>query len=456
MSERPNDTLHADMRTRAVHAGRRVAPAAEAHVPAIDLSTTYALPSLGEATECLDRMIEGRDDVPNPVYARLHNPTVAVFERALADLEGAEAAVAFASGMAAISALLIAASERGRHVVAIRPVYGGSDHLLTTGLLGNEVTWVDEGGVADAIRPDTALVFVETPANPTLDVVDIVKISRAAGTVPVAVDSTFATPILQTPLDHGATFVVHSATKFLGGHGDVLGGVIATSEAHARALRQVRMATGGVLHPLAGYLLARGLQTLPIRVTAQQRTASILAARLLAHPAVRTVHYPGVLRDPERRRVIERQMRGPGSLLSFRVHGGPERARRWIESLGLVTSAVSLGSVDTLAQIPAELTHRVVDGETLDDAGVPGDLIRLSVGLEAADDLWTDLVAALERSEPKDEPPSARDLARVRAASPWPESPSPLVAACGPSNPTLFATNGRRGTVVRTPGSGGT
>ncbi|WP_199831356.1 PLP-dependent transferase, partial [Streptomyces noursei] len=201
-------------------------------------------------------------------------------ETALARLEGTQSAVAFASGMAALTAVLLVRASMGlRHVVAVRPLYGCSDHLLTAGLIGTEVTWTDPAGIADAIRPDTGLVMVETPANPTLAEVDIRAVARACGSVPLLVDSTFATPVLQRPVEHGARIVLHSATKYLGGHGDVLAGVVACDEEFAGKLRQVRFATGGVLHPLASYLLLRGLSTLPVRMRAAATTAADLARR---------------------------------------------------------------------------------------------------------------------------------------------------------------------------------
>jgi methionine-gamma-lyase len=191
--------------------------------------------------------------------------------------------------------------------------------------------------------------------------------------------------------------VINSATKFLGGHGDVMGGVVATSDEWARPLRQTRMITGGILHPLAGYLLHRGLQTLPVRVRAQQTSAQDLAARLAAHPEVIEVHYPGLSGDRDELRLLQTQQEGPGSMLAFRVRGGREASEMVMESLELISRAVSLGSVDTLIQAPAALTHRVVDPESREAAGVPEDLLRLSVGLEAVDDLWFDLRQALER-----------------------------------------------------------
>jgi cystathionine beta-lyase/cystathionine gamma-synthase len=387
--------MHPD--TIAVRAGRDDLTRLGVHAPPLDFSTTYPFDDLGEAVQSLEALTEGAADAPNPVYARLLNPTVARFESGLAMLEGADAAVAFASGMAAISAVVLAARSAagGSHVVGVRPIYGTSDRLLTRGFLGNEVTWTDAGGIAGAIRPETSLVMVETPVNPTLELVDIEAVVEAAGNVPVLVDSTFATPVLQQPLRHGAALVVHSATKFIGGHGDVLAGAVACSEDWARRLREVRVFTGGVLHPLAAYLLHRGLPTLPLRVRRSQDTASFLAERLQAHPAVTRVYYPGMSGgDPAG--LLGRQMAGPGAVLSFEAKGGRAGAEALMRALRVVTPAVSLGSTDTLIQHPAGLSQRVA--ERADD-GVrhvsPG-LLRLAVGLEDALDLWGDLSQALD------------------------------------------------------------
>lgn len=377
--------------TLAVHAAR--ADHGLGHAPPIDLSTTWRLPDPEGATASLDAMAEGAGPLGNPVYARLHNPTVAGFERALAALEGAEASVAFGSGMAAITALILATVPAGREVLAVRPVYGGTDHLLESGLLGRRVRWVQPEEVAEAVAPDTALVMVETPANPTVELVDVESVVEAAGDVPVAVDATFATPMRLRPLALGARYSVHSATKFIGGHGDVVAGVVSCSEADARPLRQVRVVTGGILHPLGGYLLHRGLQTLPVRIDRAEASASLLAARLAAHPAVRRVLHPSQPGcDP--RRLVGRQLSGPGAILAFDV-GGIHAARDVMSRLGLITSAVSLGSVDTLIQHPASLTHRIVTEEGRAQGGVTPGLLRLSVGLEDPEDLWADLARGL-------------------------------------------------------------
>lgn len=379
--------------TRAVHAGRHDLTELGVHAVPLDLSSTYPVCDLEAGVASIDSLAAGGQPKGSSIYARLHNPTVARFESALAELEGTPESVAFSSGMAALTAALLAVSMEGkRHVVAVRPLYGGSDHLLASGLLGLEVDWVGADGIEAALRPDTALVIVETPANPTLDLVDLRKAAQAAGDVPLLVDNTFATPVLQRPAELGAAMVLHSATKFLGGHGDVVGGVVATTEEWARKLRQVRVATGGILHPLAAYLLVRGLPTLPMRVERAQETAQELARRLAGHPAVERVLYPGMGEGAE---LVGTQMRGPGAILSFEPVGGFEGARRVMESLRMITPAVSLGSTDTLIQHPAGLTHRVVEESAKEASGISAGLLRLSVGLEGVEDLWQDLETGL-------------------------------------------------------------
>lgn len=382
-----------DLATLAAHAGREDFIELGVHAPPLDLSSTYPVPDLDAATAGLDLMIAGGRPAGNPIYARLHNPTVARFEDALATLEGAEASVAYASGMAAMTAALFVASQEGGHVVAVRPLYGSTDHLLACRLLSLDVTFTAADEVASALRDDTSLVIVETPANPTLDLADIEAVVKAAGGVPVLVDSTFATPVLQRPIDFGAAMVLHSATKFLGGHGDVIAGVIATSEERARGLRQIRVLTGALLHPLAAFLLIRGLPTLPLRVERAQATASVLAARLAEHALVKRVLYPGRPgTDPTG--LVGRQMSGPGSILSFELPSG-KAARTLMRGLSLITPAVSLGSTDSLIQHPASLTHRVVEPSARAEMGIGDGLLRLSVGLESPEALWADLSVGL-------------------------------------------------------------
>jgi methionine-gamma-lyase len=382
--------------TLAVHAGREDFGEIGVHAPPLDLSTTYPIGDLEGAMASMDAIGKGLPPTGSFIYARFHNPTVARYEAALATLEGAEAAVAFSSGMAALTAALLAARESGKnHVVAVRPLYGGSDALLAGGLLGHDVTFTTPDGVKAAVRPDTCLVVLETPGNPTLDLVDIGQAVRDAGDAPVLVDSTFMTPILQRPLELGAAIVLHSATKFLGGHGDVIAGVLAASGAWAARIRKVRTATGALLHPLAAFLLHRGLPTLPLRVKAAQDGARIVAERLARHPKVLRVHYPG-LPGADPNALLGRQMAGPGSVLSFEVAGGFEAARRVLGAVEVMVPAVSLGSTDTLIQHPAGLTHRCMSDDAKASSGISPSLLRLSVGLEDPMDLWADLEQALE------------------------------------------------------------
>lgn len=385
--------LHPD--TLAVHAGRSDFAALGVHAAPIDLSSTNPLPDILHGGDSYESMATGGQPLPEGgnVYARLWNPTVARFEEALAELEHAETSVAFASGMAAMTAAILAHTTAvGRsHVVAVRPLYGGTDHLLDSGLLGVEVTFCDEGAVGESIRVDTGLIVLETPANPTLDLVDIAAVVAQAGGVPVLVDNTFATPLLQNPLDLGASMSLHSATKYIGGHGDVVAGVIACFEQTARMLRRVRAITGALLHPLGAYLLHRGLATLPVRMQTQQANARALVARLQGSSAVAEVFYPELA---DSRGLVGRQMRGGGAMIAIRLSGGYAAAEAVTGAVRLFTHAVSLGGVDSLIQHPAALTHRPVAPEARPGA----DIVRLSVGLENADDLISDLEQALAKA----------------------------------------------------------
>ncbi len=402
------------LQTRAVHAGRADLGGLGVHALPLDLSTTYPLPDIEKGGDAYEQLATGGPprSGDSHVYARLWNPTVARFEEGLADLEQADGAVAFGTGMAALTAVLLGLGEGcdpdgpRPHVVAVRPLYGGSDHLLAAGVCGTSVTFTDPartaedvaGAVAEAARPTTRLVMLETPSNPTLDLVDVAAVVKAAREhcpdAVVMVDNTFATPVLQRPLTLGADLVLHSATKFIGGHGDAMGGVVAVGGEHAdgwaERLRRVRAITGALLHPFGAYLLHRGLATLPLRVAQQGDNAHKVALGLAQHPAVEAVHFPG-LDGGDPTGLVGTQMAGPGSVLAFRVVGGYEAACTVAGSVRLITHAVSLGGVDTLIQHPAALTHRPVAGEAKPDAG----LLRLSVGLEDPNDVLADLLQAL-------------------------------------------------------------
>ncbi|MEO7126713.1 MAG: PLP-dependent aspartate aminotransferase family protein [Nakamurella sp.] len=377
----------------AVHAGREDLAALGVHAAPIDLSTTNPLPDIESGGLSYESMATGGHPTDGGyVYERLWNPTVARFESGLAALEGTDESVAFASGMAAVTAAVLTASSTGpgRHIVAVRPLYGGTDHILDTGLLGTTVTFCDAHEIAASVRPDTCLVMLETPANPTLELVDLAAAVAAAGSVPVLVDNTFATPVLQNPAAFGVSLVLHSATKYLGGHGDALGGVIACNAEWASKLRSIRAITGAILHPLAGYLLHRGLATLPLRVRQQQDNARALAEWLTTVSAVNKVYYPGLAEcDPEG--LVGAQMGGPGAMISIDLAGGFGSAMQLTKNVRLITHAVSLGGVDSLIQHPAALTHRPVAPEARPGAGI----VRLSIGLESAADLQADLAQAL-------------------------------------------------------------
>ncbi|MGZ4662127.1 MAG: trans-sulfuration enzyme family protein [Arthrobacter sp.] len=379
--------------SQAVHAGRNGLTELGVHAVPIDLSTTAPLPTVHDGGLAYEQMATGGAHLEgqSTVYQRLWNPTVARFEEGVAVLEGTPEAVAFATGMAALSAALLAVVATGKkHVVAVRPLYGGSDHLLASGVLGTEVTFTTADGVRGALRPDTGLVILETPANPSLDLVDIGAVVDAADGVPLLVDNTFATPVLQRPARHGAAMVLHSATKFFGGHGDAMGGVIAADANWAVRLRRVRAITGGILTPWPAYLLHRGLATLPVRVRAQQDGAHKVAVALAEHGLVRRVYYPG-LPDCDPQGLVGTQMAGPGSLLAFELPSAGH-AERIPAAVHMITHAVSLGGIDTLIQHPAGLTHRPVAAEAKPHAS----LLRLSVGLEDPADIIADLLQAVE------------------------------------------------------------
>ncbi|GAA5229916.1 trans-sulfuration enzyme family protein [Arthrobacter cryoconiti] len=379
--------------SRAVHAGREDLAELGVHAVPLDMSTTAPLSSVESGGEAYELMATGGVPAPGQttVYQRLWNPTVARFEDGVSTLEGSEESVSFATGMAALTAVLLAVVAGGKpHVVAVRPLYGGSDHVLATGLLGTRVTFVHPGEVRAALRADTGLVIAETPANPDLRLLDIKALVAEADGVPVMIDNTFATPVLQRPLEMGAALVLHSATKFFGGHGDAMGGVVATDSRWASRLRQVRAVTGGLLTPWPAYLLHRGLATLPVRVRAQQESAFKVAMALSSHESVARVLYPG-LAECDPLGLVGTQMSGPGSLLSFEVDTA-EHAEAIPARVLLMTHAVSLGGVDTLIQHPAGLTHRPVAAEAKPHAT----MLRVSIGLEDPADILADLIQAIE------------------------------------------------------------
>ena len=352
-----------DFRTRVVHAGLEPDPAWGSVIPAIHQSSTFAQRAVGEVVEDFD-------------YSRAANPTRSALERALGDLEGGHGS-AFASGMAATHALVTAACSAGDHIVIPADLYGGTYRLVDKVLTrwGIEYTMVDQTdvqAVGDAVRPDTKLIWVETPTNPNLNTVDLAAVVAAKRNALVAVDNTFATPVYQQPLHLGADAVVHSTTKYLGGHSDAIGGAVVVREQEwHEGVRFVQNSVGAVPGPLDCFLVHRGLRTLHLRMAAHTENARAVSEYLQAAPGVYDVRWPGF-----------------SGMVSFRHPDATGIAAR----TRLFTLAESLGGVESLIEVPQAMTHQSVEGSA---AAVPADLVRLSCGIEDGDDLVADLEQAL-------------------------------------------------------------
>jgi cystathionine beta-lyase/cystathionine gamma-synthase len=334
-------------------------------------------------------------------YTRYGNPTHTAVEAAIAELEGADAALLFASGMGAITTSILALVKSGDHMVAQRDIYGGVTKFFSTWLpkLGVETTLVDTTDYdqhARAIRPNTKLIYLESPTNPTLRVVDLLKPVALARQhqILTLIDSTFATPINQRPLEFGIDVVLHAATKYLGGHTDLICGVAAGHQDVIDQIKATRTTLGGVMDPHAAFLLLRGIKTLAVRVERQNESALRVAEFLAQHPKVRSVNYPFLQGHPQRALAME-QMKGGGGVLSFEVDGTGEDAKRLSEALHLFTLAPSLGGVESLVSIPVLTSHAMISDDLRQKMGVTEQLIRLSVGIENVDDLIADLQQAL-------------------------------------------------------------
>lgn len=381
--------------TRCVHAGEARDAEGAIHTPLYNHST-FAFANTGDLLD----VVEGRQD--GNLYTRYGlNPTIRSTERKLADLEGGEAALAFGSGMAAEAATILAHTKAGEHVVCLGDVYSGTIELLsenlsrvgidTTFLLNNEVERLEE-----VVAERTRIVFFESPTNPTMDVFDIAEIAAVARRVGalVVVDNTFATPVNQNPLEHGADIVIHSATKYLGGHTDITAGAaIATAELLG-PVAMWRKNLGQVIAPEVAFLLSRSIRSLVVRVNAQNATATAVAEFLADHPRVAKVNYPGRATGAQAE-IVARQMRGGGGILSFVVEGDAAQTAAVLDCLQLISLAPSVGGVESLACQPAMLTHHPLSPEDRERRGIVDGLVRLSVGLEDAADLIADLDRAL-------------------------------------------------------------
>lgn len=380
--------------TRAIHGGQEPDRAAGAVNTPIFQTASFAFDSVEQAVARSAHLEEGY------VYTRLENPTTEALERKLALLDGAEGCVATASGMGAISALFMGLCGSGDHVVCANSIYGATYDLLHGPLQrwGLGVTFVDAreaGNVARAIRPDTRLVYIESPSNPCLRLVDLEAVAQLAHDrgVPVAIDNTFASSVNQLPLLFGVDLVVYSATKYIGGHCDALGGAVLGRTELLRRVRAANILGGATLSPFNAFLLLRGAATLPLRIERHNANAHEIAQRLLGHPRVLRVHYPGLASHPQAE-LAHRQMRGFGGVVGFELEDG-DAAGRVIDATRLCTIAASLGDVMTLIAQPARMSHRGMSPRVRDEAGIAPGLIRLSVGLEDVDDIWADLEMAL-------------------------------------------------------------
>jgi cystathionine beta-lyase/cystathionine gamma-synthase len=334
-------------------------------------------------------------------YTRYGNPTNTVAEKTIAELEGVEAALTFASGMGAVTTTLMALLKSGDHVVAQRDIYGGVNKFLSQWLpkMGIETTFVDTTKYeqhARAIRPNTKLLYLESPTNPTLRVVDFKKagaLAKEHGLLSM-IDATFGTPINQRPAEFGIDLIMHSGTKYLGGHSDLICGVVAGRHELMEKIWQTRTTLGNCMDPHAAWMLVRGLKTLAVRVARQNENALRVAEFLSGHAKVRSVHYPFLKSHPQYA-VAREQMSGGGGMVSFEVEGSGEDARRASEAMRLFALAPSLGSVESLVSIPVLTSHAMIPAEERAKMGVSEQLIRLSVGIENADDLIADLERAL-------------------------------------------------------------
>jgi cystathionine gamma-lyase len=373
--------------TRAIHAGQGPDPATGATIVPIYQTSTFTQAAPG--------------DHLGFEYSRSGNPTRAALETALASLEGAAHGMAFASGLAAENTVFSLLAT-GDHVIAAEDLYGGTVRLLETGVRtrGVDVTYVDGSDTesfAAAMRPETRMIWVETPSNPLLHLTDIAAVSKVAhaNEAILVVDNTFATPYLQQPIGLGADVVVHSTTKYIGGHSDAVGGAVITDEAEiADRVRFHQNAAGGVPGPFDSWLILRGLKTLAIRMREHQTNAGVLAEHLSGAPGVEAVYYPGLPSHPQAE-LAARQMSGPGGMLSVRLAGGRAAALRFLLALQVFSLAESLGGVESLACYPSEMTHAWLPEDERERRGIGGGLVRLSVGIEDIEDLTADADRAL-------------------------------------------------------------
>ncbi|MCM3360237.1 MULTISPECIES: methionine gamma-lyase [unclassified Psychrobacillus] len=339
------------------------------------------------------------------IYSRLGNPTVQVLEQRMAAIENGEGALAFGSGMAAVSTILVYLTKAGDHILCTRGIYGCTFGLLNImeekyNISHSLEKLSTEEEIEAAIKPNTTCIYVETPINPTMEIVDIALIVKIAQkhNIPVVVDNTFCSPYLQNPLDLGANFVLHSATKYINGHGDVIAGILVGKEKEQMDIIRstVQKDFGGIISPFDAWLLIRGLKTLHVRMDRHSSNAEKVFSFLESHPSIESIYYPFDQKNPQYE-VAKRQMKNGGGLISFAIKGGKEKAQQLMNALSLIKIAVSLGDAETLIQHPATMTHSVVPSKERIAMGITDGLLRLSVGLENSEDIIRDLEQALDK-----------------------------------------------------------
>ncbi len=387
------------LETKATHIGQEPDPLTGSIVSPIYQTSTFVFPSVDEGAA---RFKGERDGY---IYTRLGNPTLAALERSVSALENGEKGLAFASGMSAISSVIMAIVSAGDHIVADKCVYGCTFAFLT-GILtrfGVEVDLVncsEPEQVEKAIKPNTKLIYFESPANPVLKMVDMEAMARIGKKhdITTVVDNTFMSPIFQRPLDWGIDAVVHSATKYLGGHGDLIAGIAVGSHEFMEHVAATTLKDlGGVLGPLDAWLILRGIKTLPVRMERHEQNAMKVAEFLENHKGVEKVYYPGLVSHPQHE-LAKKQMTGFGGMLAFELKGGFEAGRTLMDSVRLCHLAVSLGETGTLIEHPASMTHSPMTPEARSAAGIAEGLVRISVGLEHVDDIISDLSPALKKA----------------------------------------------------------
>jgi methionine-gamma-lyase len=385
--------------TRAIHEGET--PRKGSLITPIYQTATFAFETLDEGKEAIEISLDKNE--PGYAYTRFSNPTHFALEKKMASLEGGEAALSTASGMAAISTAAFAMLKKGDHLISARGVYTASYSLFSKlPNWGIEVSFIDQtktGEIDAHVKKNTKLIFLESPSNPLLDVADIgetVKIAKKAG-AKVMIDNTFATPYYQRPIELGADIVVHSATKYLNGHLDTMGGIIISTKVTIQSCSETLTLMGGIMNPFNAWLILRGIRTLHVRMDRHSQNALKIAEWLESQPMIKKVFYPGLASNPQQKLALKQMGGSGGGMVSFEVAGGLKGAQKVLENVKICSLAVSLGGPETLLEHPATMSHQKYPLNEREALGITDGVIRMSVGLENADDIIGDLTGALKK-----------------------------------------------------------